>query len=250
MTGMLEHQPAPPDAALADAVSAPATTRARAAERIYQDLLADITDFRMLPGDRFTETDLSVRFAASRTPVRDALFMLKRDGFVDVRFRSGWHVCPFDFKRFDELYELRIVLETAAVEKLCQAGKDVRHNLADRLEKIWKVPPEAQEADPKKLTDLDEGFHRTLMEAAGNNEMAAIHKEVTEKIRIIRRLDFFKTSRIAATYSEHAQILAKLRRGQTVETLLMLRAHITVSKQEVRKITLHMMHEARAATRD
>jgi DNA-binding GntR family transcriptional regulator len=247
---MLDRQPAPPDAGLAETISVPATTRARAAERIYQDLLADITDFRMLPGDRFTETDLSLRFSASRTPVRDALFMLKRDGFVDVRFRSGWHVCPFDFKRFDELYELRIVLETAAVERLCQAGKDIRHDLVDGLEKIWKVPAEAQEVDPKKLTDLDEGFHRTLIEAAGNHEMAAIHKEVTEKIRIIRRLDFFKTSRVAATYSEHAQILAKLRRGQTVETLLMLRAHITVSKQEVRKITLHMMHEARAAARD
>ena len=232
------------------AASAAATnTRARAAERIYQDLLADITDFRLLPGDRFTESDLSLRFAASRTPVRDALFMLKRDGFVDVRFRSGWHVCPFDFKRFDELYELRIVLETAAVERLCQAGAGARAEMLERLEALWKVPPAARETNPKRLTDLDEGFHRALLEAAGNREMAAIHAEVTDKIRIIRRLDFFKESRIAATYAEHAQILHALRRGLLVETLIMLRAHITSSKQEVRKKTLHMMHEARAAAR-
>jgi len=217
----------------------------RAAERIYRELLADISDFRLLPGDRFTESDLAQRFSASRTPIRDALFMLKRDGFVDVRFRSGWHVCPFDFKRFDELYELRIVLECAAAERLCAGAGEARYALCDRLETTWKVPAAAQETDPKRLTELDEGFHRALMEAAGNREMAVVHQELTEKIRIIRRLDFFKESRIAATYAEHAHILRQLRRGQVTETLIMLRAHITSSKQEVRKITLHMMHEAR-----
>ena len=226
-----------------------ATPRARTAERIYVDLLADITNFRILPGDRFTETDLSIRFGASRTPIRDALFMLKRDGFVDVRFRSGWYVCPFDFERFDELYELRTVLEIAAIERLCQTDSDVRHDAVSELEAIWNLPEAAREQDPKRLTELDEDFHRALMEAAGNREMAEIHREVTDKIRIIRRLDFFKQSRVDAAYTEHIQILRVLRRGLKVETLIMLRAHITASKQEVRKITLHMMHEARATVR-
>ncbi|MDE8346147.1 MAG: GntR family transcriptional regulator [Acidocella sp.] len=225
------------------------TPRARAAEAIYAGLLADITNFRMLPGDRFTEKDVSLRFAASRTPVRDALFMLKRDGFVDVRFRSGWHVCPFDFERFDELYELRIVLETAAIERLCQSDNNARNEVVRRLEAIWTVAEAAREQEPGRLTQLDEGFHRALVEAAGNREMAAIHRDITDKIRIIRRLDFFKESRVDATYSEHARILRTLRRGLVTETLIMLRAHVTTSKQEVRKITLHMMHEARAASK-
>ncbi len=217
---------------------------------VYRELLADIADFRLLPGDRFTEMDLSRRFSASRTPIRDALFMLKRDGFVDVRFRSGWHVCPFDFKRFDELYELRIVLETAAVERLCHSGAEARLEAVKKLETIWNIPEAARETTPRRLTELDEEFHRTLMEAAGNREMAVLHHDMTEKIRIIRRLDFFKESRIAATYREHAQLLKLLRRGQQTETLILLRAHIESSKQEVRKITLHMMHEARAAGRN
>jgi DNA-binding GntR family transcriptional regulator len=217
-----------------------ASTGTRTAERIYAELLADITNFRMLPGDRFSENDLSLRFCASRTPIRDALFMLKRDGFVDVRFRSGWHVCPFDFERFNELYELRIVLETAAMERLCQSDADVRKALVDGLETIWNVPEAMREQDPARLTELDEGFHRAVMEAAGNREMAAIHKDVTDKIRIV-----FKALRVEATYAEHAQILRALRRGLPTDTLIMLRAHITTSRQEVRKITLHMIHEAR-----
>ena len=211
--------------------------------------MADIADFRLLPGDRFTETDLSRRFGASRTPIRDALLQLKRDGFVDVRFRSGWYICPFDFKRFDELYELRIVLETAAIERLLRGDDAVRQAALDALDAIWLVDEAARETDPRRMTDLDEGFHSRIVDAAGNREMALMHHENTEKIRIIRRLDFFKEFRIAATYQEHGALLKTLRRGAINEVLPLLRAHIESSKQEVRKITLHMMHEARSATR-
>lgn len=221
------------------------TVRSRMAEHVYRGLLDDITDFRMLPGDRFTEGDVSRRFAASRTPVRDALNLLKREGYVDVRFRSGWHVCPFDFERFDELYELRIILELAAIERLCRDDSNGRQKIVAELEKIWLVPEERREQDPRRLTALDEGFHRDLVMAAGNREMAAVHRDITDKIRIVRRLDFFKEVRVAATYKEHGKLLRLLRRGQLVELQILLRAHIEMSKQEVRKITLHMLHEAR-----
>jgi DNA-binding GntR family transcriptional regulator len=220
-----------------------------AAALVYKELMADIADFRLLPGDRFTETDLSCRFGASRTPIRDALLQLKRDGFVDVRFRSGWYICPFDFKRFDELYELRIVLETAAIERLLRGDETVRRDMLDTLDAIWLVEEAARESDPRRMTDLDEGFHSRIVESAGNREMATMHRENTDKIRIIRRLDFFKETRIAATYREHGELLRQLRRGALNETLSLLSAHIESSKQEVRKITLHMMHEARVAPR-
>jgi DNA-binding FadR family transcriptional regulator len=55
--------------------------------------------------------------------------------------------------------------------------------------------------------------------------------------------------RTAATYREHGALLRVLRRGALDEALPLLRAHIESSKQEVRKITLHMMHEARVAPR-
>ena len=222
-----------------------APARKGMAEYVYEGLLSDISDFRLLPGDRFTEMDIARRFSASRTPVRDALYALKREGYVDVRFRAGWHVCPFDFHRFDELYELRILLELASAERICRDDEKRRHLLAE-LEKTWLVPDAEREYDPKRLTELDEGFHRALMEAAGNREAASVHRDVTEKIRIVRRLDFFKEHRVVTTYREHAKLLRLLRRRQLAETLILLRAHIETSKQEVRKITLHMLHEARS----
>jgi len=90
----------------------------------------------------------------------------------------------------------------------------------------------------------DEAFHETLVQAAGNPEMARVHHEVTERIRIIRRLDFLKQVRIDATYDEHAKILRAIiaRKGDRAD--LLLRAHIQASQVEVRKITLHQVFMA------
>ncbi|MNT48993.1 FCD domain protein [compost metagenome] len=77
--------------------------------------------------------------------------------------------------------------------------------------------------------------------------MAQIHRDVTEKIRIVRRLDFTKDFRVDATYDEHAAILRAVLARRADEAARMLRSHIEMSKAEVRKITLHMLHEARAS---
>ena len=48
------------------------------AERVYQTLKNDIFDFRLMPGDRFSENEIAERMSVSRTPVRQALFWLER----------------------------------------------------------------------------------------------------------------------------------------------------------------------------
>ncbi|MDO9203009.1 MAG: FCD domain-containing protein, partial [Hydrogenophaga sp.] len=83
--------------------------------------------------------------------------------------------------------------------------------------------------------------HETLVEAAGNAEMARVHHEVTERIRIIRRLDFLKQMRIDATYDEHAKILRAIIARKADRAELLLRSHIQSSQVEVRKITLHQV---------
>jgi DNA-binding GntR family transcriptional regulator len=210
---------------------------------VYLQIKGEIWDFHLLPGDRFTETQIALRCGVSRTPVRDALYRLKREGYLEVAFRSGWSVQPFDFKRFDELYDLRIVLESAAVERLCQM--EAAPALAE-LKSIWLVPAAERDSDARRVAKLDEQFHCTLVAAAGNQELARTHAELTEKIRVIRRLDFLKEQRVDATYEEHAKVLRLIMRRKAAEAVILLRSHITQSKNEVRKITLHMLHEARA----
>ena len=92
---------------------------------------------------------------------------------------------------------------------------------------------------------LDEAFHATLVAATGNREMARWHQEVTERIRLLRRLDFTEEGRIAATCDEHAQILRAILRRRADRAIDLLRNHIETSKTEVKKISLHKLYSAR-----
>lgn len=215
------------------------------ADVVYTQVKQDLYAFRLLPGDHFTEAELVGRLGVSRTPVRQALYRLEREGFVLVHLRSGWQVRPFDFERFENLYDVRIVLEQASVERLCtHAGPEPLPEL-EALKAIWLIPPAERLRDCTTVASLDEGFHNALVTAAGNPEMLAIHQDVTDKIRIIRQLDFTKDFRIDATYQEHAAILRAIFARRTEECKRMLKSHIEMSKAEVRKITLHRLHTAR-----
>jgi len=223
-------------------LNSPNTTNALA-EDVYRRLKQEIFDFYLLPYDRFTETQLADRYQVSRTPVRDALYRLQREGYLDVEFRRGWSVKPLDFNQIDQLYDLRIVLECAAVERIC-ASAEVHPELTI-LRQHWLVDRDRWKIDMQVVADLDEQFHTQLVAASGNLEMARIHQEVTERIRIVRRLDFFKSARIEHTYLEHAAILNALQARKRDEALLLLRSHVEISKLEVRKLTISMLSDAR-----
>ena len=214
------------------------------AERIYLQLKQDIFDFRLMPGDRFSENEIAERMGVSRTPVREALFRLQREAYVDVLYRSGWQVKPFDFKYFEELYDVRTILECAAVRKLCEHDGEL--SKLDDLVSQWCVPREQRLDDGPVVSGMDEHFHEKLVEAAGNSEMARIHHDLTERLRIIRRLDFTKPPRVDATYNEHQAVLEAILHRRVEQAQILLRAHIEESRNEVRKITVHMLHEASA----
>lgn len=114
-----------------------------------------------------------------------------------------------------------------AVQRICSGSGRMDRLLVDQLAGIWLVAPAERCA------------------AAGNAEMARVHRDVTERIRIIRRLDFTKRARVDATYEEHGKILRAVQRKRGDQAAMLLRAHIETSQAEVRKITLHQVHLAR-----
>jgi DNA-binding GntR family transcriptional regulator len=206
-------------------------------------LKAELQDFRLVAGDRFAEAELGLRLGVSRTPVREALFRLRDEGFLGVDPKLGWYVLPIDFDRLDQLYDLRLVLELASIGRLCMRA-DVPIEI-DALKPIWLVAATERIAEPRTVGAQDETFHAALVRATGNDEMARVHWDVTERIRLIRRLDFTRASRIEATYVEHARILRAVLQRKADQAQLLLRTHIEQSKAEVRKITLHTLATAR-----
>ena len=171
------------------------------------------------------------------------MFRLRNEGLLDVESKQGWYVKPIDFARLDQLYDLRIVLELASVDRLTVRREDPPELAA--LKSIWLVPVAERQSDPQRMGELDEAFHASMVQASGNLELARVHQDVTERIRVVRRLDFTRPDRIDATYSEHSKILRAIIQRKGDQAKLMLRSHIEQSKAEVRKITLHTLHEAR-----
>lgn len=215
------------------------------AQSVYEQLRAELFDFRLLPGDRFSEVEVAERTGASRTPVRQALYRLHNEGFLEVRPRSGWEVRPLNFERLDALYELRILLEQAAVKRLESLSIEQLNTALAPLEARWLVPPRKRSANAAEVAAWDETFHCNLVAAANNAEFVRVHWDVTERIRIVRRLDFTKAARIRATYEEHSSILRALRRRAFEDAANQLSVHIACSQSEARKITLYKLQSAR-----
>ena len=208
---------------------------------VYEQLKSDIFEFRLLPGTRFSENEIARRARVSRTPVREALFRLEREGYLEVHPKSGWSVRPLDFAALDHLYDVRLILECEAVRKL--GAGNARAALAG-LEKIWLVAPRQRLVDGARVARLDEEFHAKLVAAAGNPELARLHQTITERIRIVRRLDFTHPERVVYTYIEHGQILRAILARKPAKAIALLSEHIEQSKSEVRKISLHRLHLA------
>ena len=213
------------------------------ADQAYRSLKARIFDFDFMPGDRLSEAELAETLGLSRTPLRQALQRLQHEGFVEAQPKVGWLIPPLSFQRLDALYDFRILLECFAARAICLMDDNRPGLLA--LSRIWRVKPAGRIKDPIKVGMIDEMFHQDLVSLAGNSEITNTHLEITEKIRLVRRLDFTKEHRIDATYIEHSLILKALLARRFEEAQRLLSAHIEQSKIEVRKITLDMLYRAR-----
>lgn len=214
------------------------------AQKIYATIKEDIHRFRLVPGERFSESETSLRLGVSRTPLREALLRLQSEGFIGVEPKSGWYVKQIDFDYIGELYDLRVVLELESVARLCNRESDSPQ--LQELKSFWLVPASKRLKDGHIVGQHDERFHSALVEASGNREMLKVHKQVTERIRIVRQLDFTRDDRIEATYIEHAKVLRAIIERKLSTAQMLLRSHIEASKIEVRGITLHSLQLARS----
>jgi DNA-binding GntR family transcriptional regulator len=213
--------------------------RSTLAQTVYERIKDDIFEFRMAPGQRYSEHELARHLGVSRTPLRFALHVLAREGYlVHVGGHSGWQVKPFDLDYYEDLYDFRTQIELIAVKRLC--AMDPAPDLSE-LCAFWRVPRRQRVMDGKTVAREDEKLHGTLVALAGNREMTRTHNDLTERVRIIRRLDFIEPARIKAAFDEHDKILGALLARKAGEAEMLVKAHIAASRAEIRHITLHRL---------
>lgn len=222
----------------------PGGDRGTLGQAVYERIKDDIFEFRMAPGQRYSEQELANRLGVSRTPLRFALHVLAREGYLDrVGGHAGWLVKPFDLAYYEDLYDFRTQIELIAVRRLC--AMDPAPDLSE-LCAFWRVPRRQRVLDGKTVAREDEKLHSTLVALAGNREMLRTHGDLTERIRIIRRLDFIEPARIKAAFDEHDKILGALLARKAAEAEMLVKAHIGASRAEIRHITLHRLSLAAA----
>jgi DNA-binding GntR family transcriptional regulator len=107
-----------------------------------------IVFLELAPSERLTEEDVAERYGVSRSPVRDALRALERDGLVLREARKGIWVTPMSLRDFDEIYRCRIALEAIAAE---QAARSTNAALKAQLWQVLEGMKQAREAGDARL---------------------------------------------------------------------------------------------------
>ena len=184
----------------------------------------------------------------SRTPVREALARLHAEGLVMRRRDGGFGPITPETEAMHDLYEVRLVLELHAL------GRPGRHPGAchdtgrlDALKEEWlalrdDVP---EQADPSFVL-LDESFHIGLAEAAGNAGLVDLLRQINDRIRFVRMMDFLTPDRVLATIDEHLGVVELARRGDLAAASAALSTHIegsmTVVHERVKDAIAAMAH--------
>jgi DNA-binding GntR family transcriptional regulator len=206
----------------------------RITERIYASLKASIVDFRVRPGEKLTEAQLGAGFGVSRTPVREALQRLTREGLLRTVAREGYFVRAFDLGELDKFYEVRIALEALAVELAVTA---IEPAVLHELQAFWCRPPaQLQAIDADVLVLRDEAFHETIAAQSGNPLLLRFLRDINPRIRIIRRLDYTELPLIRKSFQGHAAVLSAMAVRDAGGAVAHMREHITESRNRTRAL--------------
>jgi len=214
------------------ATARPAGGRARnTSSQVYEKLRDMVILYEIKPGERLNEVALAEKLEVSRTPVRDALNLLARDGFLEESGR-GYVRRSLNLKETQDLYEAREAIEAECLRLAARrATPEQLDKVAAFLGQSRKVPKDYPVLD---LVALDEKFHDMLAELSGNNELRRMLGELNARIRFVRWINMEQIGR-GKTQAEHAQILAALRDHDLDKAQACMRAHISQRTQQIKE---------------
>lgn len=197
-------------------------------EQVRASIFAAIASGALEPGTRLREIPLSEHFGLSKTPVREALRMLEAEGLVVVHPRRGAEVTSLDDSEVRDLYELRLILEIAAVRKAALSGKQPRAAAALRKEMADYLDEDPQITFHK----LDVTFHRSISDLGSNPELATTLMRVHQRIQSVR-VRRHVPGRLRIAHRQHAAILSAIRAQDADAAEAAVTEHITSARDYV-----------------
>lgn len=213
-------------------------------EQVYATLEELILDGRLQPGQRLVETELASELGVSRGPVREALQLLARDGWLDVHPRQGTYVRELLWQELENYFWVRGLLEVEAARLAARRVREDRQarsadltQLRDMLSRSAKLSVELpDDRDPGTLDDPEEfeiqrqyrrssrEFHYTLARVSGNEALAELLEYLGKRTRW-----YFSSAqfdRREARRQEHEQLVEAIEDGDEERAGDLMRHHM------------------------
>lgn len=192
-------------------------------EDVYASVQALIMDHVVAPGERINIDALARQLEVSPTPVREALARLEADGLVRKRPLAGYTAAPLLTRaEFEELVEMRLILEPAAARRAATGDVD-----AVALRAEADLPD--RDAGIAAFTAQDARFHHLLAELAGNR---MLHEAI---VRLRSHLHLFRLHFPAAHYGisarEHHVVVDAIAARDPDAAGAAMRQHIAAARE-------------------
>jgi DNA-binding GntR family transcriptional regulator len=192
---------------------------------VYEGLKKRIIINSLKPGEPLNEGILSKEMKISKTPVREALQQLERDGFVENVPGRGCFVSRISFQDVKELFETREILECEVIRRAALKGDPER---IEGVRKKFEFLESNGEKTPKSQFKAGDRIHAYLFESFGNNRLNEIYRRLLEHVERMRIYFFTQAheERSEESYKEHLEILNALASRDPERAEQAMRAHL------------------------
>ncbi|WP_284742706.1 GntR family transcriptional regulator [Amycolatopsis sp. RTGN1] len=191
-------------------------------DRIVEDLARRIIDGSLPPGADVNSVELARRFSTSRTPIREALLTLQREGLVDIPARRRPRVAPVTLAQARELYEIRASLH-ALVSELIVAGAPDLSVLAS-----WQahLRDDAARGDVDAYFWHNVSFRQAEAEVAGNRQLTRLLGSLGLRTLQLRHVSLSLPGRLDRSVADHERLLAAYADGDAALAVALTRSII------------------------
>lgn len=192
--------------------------------RVYEQLRDEILSGTLTTGTQLVEARIATDLGVSKTPVREALIRLQRDGLVEIEPYRGARVIEPAESDVREILELRILLE-------CHITRDLANRRPpDALDSLERTIEEGRQAlqtgDDARVHSALTEFSDVMAEASGNKRLGKALDDLRSVLLLIASTSLRRPGREARSLAEHERILAAIRSGDADEAAAATEAHI------------------------
>ncbi len=177
-------------------------------DEVYDSLKTWIIQGALRPKEKLSDKELATRLGVSRTPIREALRRLEDEGLVETAANRWTRVKGATLRDAEQIYPVILSLELLALDL---AFADLSSTYLGTLEEANGTLRRAvQTSDIRAAVRADTSFHRVIVEAAVNSELASIVEHLKNKYQRIELAYFSRAQSLLASTDEHQKVIDAL----------------------------------------